>query len=282
MLRWLSRSRLSLAILSPSSLTSTVRNTPRSLSTGHTGLRSADKSGKREPPINDDIAIFPRVRLIAEDGEDRGEMSGYQAVQEARKAQRDVLTVHRPKSLEAPPVVRLVDYAALVETKRRNTYSARKDKRESARVDRKSTILKQVRLSPSIDEHDFQLKLKQARNFLLEGYRLRLFMQFRRGQGRLQDNAKESLSRAAKELVTYGSLVGSMKGTDVIDLFPPKSADAEDAESGSVSVTSKQKSKPLEVLLQPLRKKDRERLVAGSDGNESEPMTVVDQRVSDL
>jgi translation initiation factor IF-3 len=276
MLRWLSRARLSLAVLSPSPTTSNARSTRRSLSSGLRDLRSVQKSGKVEAPINDDVAVFPRVRLIAEDGEDRGEMSGYQAVQEARKAQRDVLTVHQSRSSDAPPVVRLVDYAAMLESKRRNVYSTRKNKRESARVDRKSMILKQVRLSPSIDEHDFHLKVKQARTFLLEGYRLRLFMQFRRGQGRLQDNAKDSLSRAAKELVTYGSLVGSIKGTDVIDLFPPKSLEEEDAESGSAGATGKKKAKPLEVLLQPLRKKDRERLMAVSDGNESDPVTVAE------
>jgi translation initiation factor IF-3 len=197
-------------------------------------------------------------------------MSGLQALNEARNAQRDVLTVHKPRSSDAPPVVRLVDYAVMMETRKRNSYAAQKEKRESARVDRRITILKQVRLSPSTDEHDFRLKLKQARNFLLEGYRLRLFMQFRRGQGRLQSNAKEALSRAAKELVTYGSLVGAAKGTEVADLFPPDPVVEEDGVEGEAPVAVTKKAKPLELLLQPLRKRDRELLLAGVTEPEAE------------
>jgi Translation initiation factor IF-3, C-terminal domain len=158
----------------------------------------------------------------------------------------------------------------MLETRKRNSYAAQKDKRESARVDRRITILKQVRLSPSTDDHDFRLKLKQARKFLLEGYRLRLFMQFRRGQGRLQDNAKESLSRAAKELVAFGTLMGAAKGTDVADLFPPDPVIEDNGEEGDAPVAVKKKAKPLELLLQPLRKKDRELLLAVAAEPEAE------------
>lgn len=207
--------------------------------------------------LNDDIAKHKVVRLIGEDGTDRGIMSGREAIDQARSAALDVMTVRRAMSRDESTVVRLVDYSAKQEAQKRSAYVAKKEQKEKKLEERRRNSTKQVRLSPSTDRHDFQLKMKQARDFLIDGYRVRVFMQFRRGQGRLQGDAKESLTMAAKELSVYGSLAGNPKEITVEGLFPRPVKDETD---GDQNVAGPTVHKPLEVLFQPVKREERLRL----------------------
>jgi translation initiation factor IF-3 len=245
----------------------------------------APPSASAEPQLNEAVARLPRVRLISEDGADRGEMSGRSAVAAAQAAGRDVLLVQSaPKG--GACVVRLVDYAAVEEAARRKAYAARKKKREVSREDRKSGTMKQVRLSPSTGDRDFEMKMRQARKFLLEGYRVRVFMMFRRGQGRLHEDAKQALSQAAALLTDFGVLAGAKKlrgggggsGTSVDELFPTvdRQESAAPAAAGAATATAtagaaaaagaaagqgtRPRAKPLEVLLMPMKRADRDRI----------------------
>lgn len=227
------------------------------------GRPSQARNSPTSPTLNEDVARLPSVRLISESGDVQGEMSGRAAYEAAKRAGLDVLLVHSAPE-GSPCVVRLIDYEAVAEASRRAEYAQRKKKKEMQAQTRKEGSLKQVRLSPATGERDFEMKMRQARRFLLDGHRVRVFMQFRRGQGRLQQNAKLSLSNAATALTEIGTLAGRGKqkikndgasGTSVDELFPKP----EPEEEGQM-VATETKAKPLEVVILPLGKKERDRL----------------------
>lgn len=186
-------------------------------------------------------------------------MSGVEAMARARAEGLDLMQVSVGKD---GAVAKLVDYDAFAEEKRKKEYGARKRKKESQRLDKKEGALKNVRLSPTIDTHDLAMKMRQAQQFLLEGYRVRVYMQFRRGHGRLGDNAKVTLVNAAQRLSEFGKIQGLPQGGGIADLFaaPPKE------EGGEEPPDAPQKRKPLQVLIQPLSRKLREQFTDGLPG----------------
>lgn len=218
----------------------------------HGMVRHLVQHSQWPPRLNVDLLSVREVRLISETGEDCGVMASREALSEARDAGRDLLEVNRWSD---PPVVRVVDYQELQTNRAKKMYDARKQKKESRKMQRREGSLKQLRLSPATDTHDMQIKMRQATEFLCDGYRVRVYMQFRRGQGRLQEDAKAALVAAAEQLQDFGKVQGIPPGGEIADLFREEKDEDEDEEPmGPV------KKKPLEVLLQPLSRKKREEL----------------------
>lgn len=186
-------------------------------------------------------------------GTDEGLMSGASALARARDAGLDLMQVRAggPTSATYPPVVRLLDYPAFEEAQRRKRYEASKKKKTGENAG--MVKLKQVRLSPSTGPHDLGIKLKQAKGFLTDGHRVRIYMQFRRGQGRLKEDAKKALVDVAQELAPLGNLRGVASAEDVLDLFQEPPADPNAPADAPI------KQKPLEIVFEPLSKKLREK-----------------------
>lgn len=134
------------------------------------------------------IRVSP-VRLIGEDNEQIGVVELKRAKELAYEAGLDLVEI----SPEArPPVVRIMDYGKF-------KYEQSK-KEHRARAGAKKTELKEVRLGRSlkIDEHDVQLRLKQARGFLMEGHKVQFVQPFK---GREMQYRNQALERF-RELVT--------------------------------------------------------------------------------
>lgn len=104
--------------------------------------------------VNDGIRAR-EVRLIDQDGEQLGVKSKIDALQIAEKANLDLVLV---APTAKPPVARIMDYGKF------RFEQQKKDK--EARKNQKVIVMKEVRLSPTIDEHDFDTKLRNARKFL--------------------------------------------------------------------------------------------------------------------
>lgn len=203
-------------------------------------------------------------------------MSGADAYKRALTADRDALLL-APASASSPAVVKIVDYASITDASRRSTYDAKKRKKENLRDTKKAGTTKQVRLSPSTGARDFDMKMAQAQRFLMEGYRVRVFMMFRRGQGKLQDEAREALFKAAGLLGKFGVVANlkKTKGDVTLDELFPKAVLSEDEKADVIAAAAagkRKKSKPLEVLLTPLKKADRERIKADSDGSRDDSL----------
>jgi translation initiation factor IF-3 len=121
----------------------------------------------QEPRINEKIRIR-EVRLIAQDGRQLGVIPTDHAMQMAREAGLDLVEV----SAEArPPVAKIMDYGKF-------KYERKKQQQES-RKRAHAVQIKEVRLRPKTGQHDFDVKLGQARRFIDDGDKVQVNMMFR-------------------------------------------------------------------------------------------------------
>jgi translation initiation factor IF-3 len=110
----------------------------------------------------------PMVRVIGEDGSQIGIMAVSEALRMARDKELDLVEV-APQA--RPPVCRVMDYG-------RYQYEQSKRLRK-ARQKMHQAQLKEVKMSPKIEEHDFQTKLRHAREFLEKRDKVKFIVRFR-------------------------------------------------------------------------------------------------------
>lgn len=138
--------------------------------------------------MNEEITA-PRVRLIGADGKQVGIVTLRQALEMAEEEGMDLVEV-APQS--NPPVCKILDYGK---------YRYQQSKKEKESRKRQHIIeVKKLRFSSNIDDHDFKVKLKAAREFLLEGNRVKATLMLHGRQMTRQDKAEEILQRMAIEL----------------------------------------------------------------------------------
>src|ERR1700749_2249623 len=127
----------------------------------------------RAPPstdglrINEDIRV-PRVLLIDEHGEKQGVMPTASAVEAAMEAGLDLVEVS-PNS--DPPVCKILDYG-------KYKFQEQKKKNE-ARKRQKVVEIKEIKLRPNIDTHDYDVKAKAMHRFFEEGDKVKVPLRFR-------------------------------------------------------------------------------------------------------
>ena len=108
------------------------------------------------------------VRLVGEDGEQLGIMSSKEAMKLAKEANLDLVKI---APTAKPPVCKIIDYG-------KYRYElARKEK--EAKKKQKVTDVKEIRLSPNIDENDLNTKANQARKFITKGDKVKVTLRFR-------------------------------------------------------------------------------------------------------
>ncbi len=108
------------------------------------------------------------MRVIDENGGQLGIMN----IRDARKlAEERNLDLVNVAPTAKPPVCRIMDYGKF-------KYEQSKKEKE-ARKNQKVITLKEVRMTPNIDEHDFQVKLKNVAKFLKEGDKVKVSVRFR-------------------------------------------------------------------------------------------------------
>lgn len=108
------------------------------------------------------------VRLIDENGEPLGVMNIREAMTRAREAGLDLVEV---APAAAPPVCKIVNYGKL-------RYELQKKKAE-AKKKQKVIEIKEVKLTPAIGEHDYQVKLGKIKGFIEDGNKVKITLRFR-------------------------------------------------------------------------------------------------------
>jgi len=131
--------------------------------------------------VNDGIRAR-EVRLIGANGDQLGIKSRQEALEIATRANLDLVLV-APNA--KPPVCRIMDYGKF------RFEQQKKDK--EARKNQKIINLKEVRLSPTIDEHDFNTKLRNARKFLEKGDKVKASIRFKDVQLHIKESVKRCL-----------------------------------------------------------------------------------------
>lgn len=137
--------------------------------------------------VNDGIRAR-ELRLIDQDGEQLGVKTKVEALEIAEKANLDVVLV---APTAKPPVARIMDYGKF------RFEQQKKDK--EARKNQKIIVMKEVRLSPTIDEHDFDTKLRNARKFLEKGDKVKCSIRFKGRAITHKEIGQKVLDRFAKE-----------------------------------------------------------------------------------
>lgn len=120
--------------------------------------------------INDEIRE-KEVRLIGSDGEQLGILATKEAQRMADEKQLDLVKI---APTAAPPVCKIMDYGKF------RFEQAKKEK--DARKRQKTIEIKEIRLSPNIDTHDVNVRIKQALDFLKSGDKVKVSIRFRYGR----------------------------------------------------------------------------------------------------
>ena len=130
---------------------------------------------KQELPINGQIRER-EVQVIDENGEKLGVMPIKEAISVAEEKDLDLVLV---APTGKPPVCKIMNYGK---------YKFEQAKKEKeARKKQKTVELKEIRITPNIDEHDFEFKCRNARKFLDDGAKVKITVRFK---GREVNNVK--------------------------------------------------------------------------------------------
>jgi translation initiation factor IF-3 len=153
------------------------------------------------------------VRVIGPDGAQLGILPIEQALQSAYKLQMDLVEV-APEA--RPPVCRIMDYGKF-------RYEQAKKAREAKK---KQTIieLKEIKLRPKTEEHDFQFKARHAERFLKEGNKAKITMMFRGREMVRMDRGKALLDRFVEVLkeVAVVEQAAKVEGRNMTMILAPK------------------------------------------------------------
>lgn len=133
--------------------------------------------------INDKIRVA-QVRVIGPDGNQLGIMSIQRALELANQHELDLVEVAPSVN---PPVCRIIDFSKF-------KYDQEKKERE-AKKHQKQSRLKEIRLKPNIDEHDYETKVKQAVAFLKKKDKVKVNLFFRGRQMEHMDLGRKILDR---------------------------------------------------------------------------------------
>jgi translation initiation factor IF-3 len=153
------------------------------------------------------------VRLIGRDGEQIGVVSRDEALRVADQAELDLVLVS-PNA--KPPVARVLDYG-------KYRYEQQKREKEQ-RKNQKTVNVKEIRLSPTIDDHDFNTKLRQGRGFVEKGDKVRVSIRFRGRAITHKGIGREVLDRFAEGMEDVADIQtkAKMEGRNMFMLLTPK------------------------------------------------------------
>lgn len=162
--------------------------------------------------INDEIRA-KEVRLVGEDGEQMGIVATADALRIAEERELDLVEV-APSA--KPPVCRFMDYGK---------FKFEQSKREKeARKKQKIISIKEVKMRPNIEDHDFQVKAKNARKFLSAGDKLKFTIMFRGRQITHPELGEKLCIKLAQELSDISAVEKQPKveGRNMVMILVPK------------------------------------------------------------
>jgi translation initiation factor IF-3 len=164
------------------------------------------------PRVNEEIRV-PQVRLIDQDGEMIGVMSAREALIRAYDVGLDLLEIS-PNAV--PPVVKILDYG-------KYKYEQQK-KANEARKRQKVVELKEIKVRPNIDDHDYDVKMRQMREFIGEGDKVKVTLRFRGREMAHQDLGLKVLDRIRGEMaeLTKVESMPRLENRQMIMVLAPK------------------------------------------------------------
>ncbi len=162
--------------------------------------------------MNDGIRAR-EVRVIDQDNNQLGIMNIRDARRTAEERNLDLVNV---APTAKPPVCRIMDFGKF-------KYEQSKKEKET-RKNQKVILLKEVRMTPNIEDHDFQVKLKNVLKFLGEGDKVKISVRFRGREITHSTNGQQLLLKLAKaaEEQAIVERMPKLEGRSMIMILAPK------------------------------------------------------------
>ncbi|MEK9612040.1 MAG: translation initiation factor IF-3 [Alphaproteobacteria bacterium] len=170
------------------------------------------------PPVQDGPRVngairAPQVRCIDPDGEQLGVLDTREAISKAEDFGLDLVEVQPNVD---PPVCKILDYG-------KYKYEAQKRANE-ARKKQKIIEVKEIKLRPNIDEHDYQVKMRNVVKFLSGGDKVKVTLRFRGREMAHQELGANVLTRVREETEEIAKIeaMPKMEGRQMIMVLAPK------------------------------------------------------------
>jgi translation initiation factor IF-3 len=175
-------------------------------------MKAAPVPQKDGPRINRDIRAR-EVQVIDAEGQNRGVLLLPDALQLAEEAGLDLVEIVPNK---VPPVCRILDYGKFRFLEQKKAAEARKKQ--------KIVEVKEIKLRPGIDDHDYDTKMKAVRRFFDEGDKVKVTLRFRGREMAQQYLGYRLLERVKAETLSFAKVEAepSMEGRQMTMVLSPK------------------------------------------------------------
>ncbi|MDX1917930.1 MAG: translation initiation factor IF-3 [Candidatus Caenarcaniphilales bacterium] len=150
-------------------------------------------ANRRERPNINEAIRTPNVRLISSSGEQLGILPTHQALQKAREEGLDLVVI----GTQTPPVAKIMNYG-------KYKFEQEKQEKENKKRSKLQSVMKEVKLSPRIDEHDLMVKEKKVWEWLAEGHKVRIVAMLRGREMQHPELARQLLEKILANAAEYG------------------------------------------------------------------------------
>lgn len=175
-------------------------------------MRTAAPVQKDGPRINEEIRVR-EVQLIDADGENRGTVPTQEALQIAKDAGLDLVEISPNNN---PPVVKILDHGKF-------KFQAQK-KAAEARKKQKTVEVKEIKLRPGIDKHDYDVKMRSIQRFFEEGDKVKVTLRFRGREMAHQELGYKLLQKLKEDTNTIAKveMEPMSEGRQIVMILAPR------------------------------------------------------------
>jgi translation initiation factor IF-3 len=176
-------------------------------------MRALPVPQKEGPRANRDIRGVRDVQLIDQDGQNRGVVAFFDALKLAEDAGLDLVEI-APNS--EPPVCKILDYGKF-------RFNEQK-KQAEARKKQKTVEVKEIKLRPGIDDHDYDVKMRAMKGFFEDGDKVKVTLRFRGREMAHQDIGMRVLDRVRTDTADLAKVESepNMEGRQVVMVLAPR------------------------------------------------------------
>ena len=164
-------------------------------------------------PRYDEFITVPKVRVIDQDGENLGVLYTKEAIATAHEVGLNLVEVSPGAD---PPVCKILDVGKF-------KYEAQK-KAAAARKNQKTQEIKEIKMRPNIDDHDYDTKMKAVQRFIEEGDKVKLTLRFRGRELSHGELGLQLLERVRDDAADYAKVeqTPKMEGRQMLMVIAPR------------------------------------------------------------
>ena len=170
------------------------------------------------PPVKsgprfDDMIQSDKVRVIDENGENLGVMFTNEAIEQANEIGLNLVEVSPNAD---PPVCKFLDVG-------KHRYEAQK-KANAARKTQKTQQIKEIKMRPNIDDHDYDVKMRSVKKFIEDGDKVKMTLRFRGREMAHQELGMDVLKRVQEDMVELAKVEAypRLEGRQMLMVLAPK------------------------------------------------------------